>query len=124
MTLDLDVTQSDKSPWGNYDFGKPSLVAVASNGSEGAVLWGVGGHILIQMEEDGLTHLDDLGIHPPSAGVWVWEGKYVWFSGSWECPQDGSSEPEGKWRLPTATEWVAIQAGECPWDDNDWKLKV
>jgi hypothetical protein len=109
-------------PWGNYDFDKPSLVVVASNDETGAVLWGVGGHIRVEMEEAGLTHLDDLGIHPPSAGVWIWEGIYVWSPGSWESPQDGSSEPVGKWRKPTEAEWIAIQEGKCPWDDNDWKL--
>ena len=123
MTFGFNDTPREP-PWGDYDFSKPSLVVVASNGSEGVVLWGVGGHIRFEMEEAGFSHIDDLGLKPPSAGVLVWEGKYVWSPGSWEYPQDTSSEPEGTWRLPTETEWVAIWAGKCPWDDNDWKLKA
>jgi len=123
VDFDLSSIQKDPSgPWGNYDFDKLSLVAVAYNGNVGSVLWGVGGHIRSEMEEAGLSHLDDLGLHPPAPGVWIWEGRYVWYPGSYENPQDGSSETEGNWRAPTEVEWAAIKEGRCPWDDEEWKL--
>lgn len=116
---------SKPDPWGGYDFDKSSLAVIAVNDKDvGAVLWAVGGPLRFEIDEAGLTHLDDLGIFPPSAGVWVWEGKYVWHDGPYEYPKDGETTPEGTFRQPTDEEWSAIRAGRCPWDDEDWKLPV
>jgi formylglycine-generating enzyme required for sulfatase activity len=50
------------------------------------------------------------------------EGKFRWFSSSWEYPSEQDSEAAGEYRRPTEAEWEAIKRGECPWDDNEWKL--
>jgi len=119
----LDREEGTSPPWGGYDFSKNSLAVVAANDKEdGAVVWVVGGHLRMEMEEAGLTSLEDLGIGPPSAGIWIWEGRYVWRRGGWEHPEDGEMDPVGTHRLPTEEEWAAIKKGECPWDDKDWKL--
>ncbi len=111
------------TPWNNYDFDKPSLAVVAINEKEaGAVLYTVGGHIRMEMEEAGLSHLDDLGLYPPKPGIWIWEGITIWYPGSYEYPTDGEMEFSGKWRLPTNEEWEKIKEGKCPWNDNEWKL--
>lgn len=117
----LDDAKDKGEPWGGYDFDKPSK-AVIVFGDTGAVVWTVGGHVRMQMEEAGLTTLDELDLDPPGPGVWVWEGKHRWSPGPWEYPQDGDVELIGKFRLPTKSEWEALLRGECPWDDALWKL--
>ncbi len=120
----LSIAMEESPPWGGYDFEKPSLAVVTTNDrDEGILLWYVGGHIAMEVKEAGLSHLDDLGLHPPEAGVWIWEGRYIWSSGSYEYPMDGSSDPVGNWRKPTEEEWQTIKDGDCPWDDEEWKLE-
>lgn len=110
--------------WNNYDFSKKSLAVIASNEKgEGVVLWSVGGHIKMEMEECGLRYIQDLGISPPASGIYVWEGKYIWSPGSYEHPEDGEMNPVGTFRLPTEEEWVNIKLNECPWNDSEWKLR-
>jgi hypothetical protein len=108
--------------WNGYDFGKSSLAVVAANkGKDGVVVWVVGGHLRMEMEEHGLSGLSELGLDDvPSAGIWVWEGKYEWSPGYFV--DDGMSIPVGTWRAPTPGEWAAIMAGRCPWNDEDWRL--
>lgn len=119
----LDLFKDKSPPWGGYNFSKKSLVAIACGANDnGAVLWAVGGHIRMELEEAGLTSLEDLGITPPSAGVWVWEGRYAWVPGGFECPEDGSMDPVGTHRAPTEEEWSCIRKGQCPWDDSEWLL--
>lgn len=116
---DLLETAPKGEPWGGYDFNKPSLAVIADGGTphrSGCVLWTVGAHVRMEMEEGGLSALDDLGLEAPDVGIWIWEGKYSWDS-------DGYSEPRGKFRRPTEEEWQAIREGRCPWNDEDWKLK-
>ncbi len=126
--LKLDGTVWEESskpqPWGNYDFSKPSLAVVASDGQgEGAVLWTVGAHLNLEMEEIGLYRLDELGLDNAPLGISVWEGKGVWSRGPWEHPQDGDMELVGEFRDPTKLEWAFIKDNECPWNDEEWKLK-
>lgn len=108
-------------PWGGYDFSKKSMAVIASNeNGDGAVVWSVGPHILMEQEETGLRSLDELGLVPDAAGIWIWEGKGVWQDGPWEHPQDGELILEGEFRVPTDEEWNAIRRNECPWNDDDW----
>ncbi len=113
-------------PWGGYDFEKPTLAVIASadgnEGSvgEGAVLWSVGPHIRMEEEEVGLHTLEELGLQPESGGIWIWEGRGVWYDGPYEYPQDGENVLEGTFRRPTDEEWEAIRRSECPWNDDDW----
>lgn len=98
-----------------------SFAVVACNGSGvGVVLWTGGPHVAFEISQ-GSAKLDDLGLDDAPAGISVWEGKYLWHPGSYEYPQDGATEPNGRFRSPTLEEWEAIKAGECPWDDEDWR---
>lgn len=81
----------------------------------GIVLWYTD-HSRISMEIDAMSRrLDDLGLDDAPEGISIWEGDYVWCPGSYECPQDGYSEPVGKFRTPTEDEWKAIREGRSPW---------
>ncbi len=109
--------------WGGYDFSKPSLaVVVVNDACEGAVFWPVGGHLLYEILEAGISSLEELGLEPPEPGIWVWEGKYIWEDGPYECPLEGEMAPSGKFRKPTNEEWEAIKDGRSPWKDDDWLL--
>lgn len=119
-----------ESPWEGYDFSKPSQAVVAADAKgKGAVLWSVGGHIRMELEEAGLSDLDDLGLEPPDelgAGVWIWVGTYSWVPGyveGYEAPGEGYMDCKGEFRRPTDDEWAAIKDGRCPWDNEDWKIK-
>lgn len=81
------------------------------------MLWTVGAYLRFEMEEAGLCRLGELGLDDAPRGISIWEGKYVWQSGGWECPQDGSMHPKGTFRAPTDEEWAAIREGRCPWDE-------
>jgi len=107
----------------NYDYSKNSMAVVASDGNgNGAVLWYVGGHINNEIEEVGLHHLGDLGLDGADCGIWVWEGKYLWYPGSYEYPEDGDMDCVGDFRPPTQEEWTCIMQGRCPWNEDDWLL--
>jgi hypothetical protein len=99
---------------------KPSKAVVAVDAAgKGAVLWCVGIDIPILKDCcDGSP--EELGLLPPSAGIWVWEGTSVFHPGGFECPQDGELEAHGDCRPPTDEEWAAIRKGECPWDFREW----
>lgn len=79
------------------------------------VLWHHGEQIDSEVAALG-RHTYDLGLDDAPAGVTVWEGRYVWHPGSYECPNDGDSEAVGKFRAPTDDEWAAIRAGRNPWE--------
>lgn len=117
----IDLNVNDPSPSG-YNFNKPSLAVIVSNGNNGMVIWWVGGHLWAEVVEAGLFHTTDLGLEEPSAGVWIWEGVYKVGRGSYEHPYDVDTWPEGKWRKPTDEEWLAIKEGRNPWDDKDWMV--
>jgi hypothetical protein len=98
----------------------PSKAVVAADDDEhGVILWDVGTHVPILREGCGRA-AEDLGLLPPSAGIWVWEGETRWIPGGFECPQDGEIEADGNFRPPTDEEWAAIRKGECPWDFREW----
>ena len=95
---------------------EPSRAIVASGlGGEAVVLWYTGAHLSCEIEEHGLKSVADLGLEGGPDGLSVWEGKYVWHPGSWECPQDGDSEAKGSFRALTAEEWEAVRTGRSPW---------
>ncbi len=76
----LPLEGSKPQPWGNYDFSKPALAVVASDGrGNGAVLWTVGAHLNLEIEEMGLHRLDELWLDDAPLGISVWEGKGIWF---------------------------------------------
>jgi hypothetical protein len=119
----LMLDDAKGEPWCGYNFDKPSLaVIVVGENAYGTVVWTVGGHVRLEMEESGLVTIEELGLDPPGPGVWVWEGTHLWSPGPWEYPQDGDVELIGKFRLPTKSEWEALLRGECPWDDAEWKV--
>lgn len=116
-------TSIETETWGNYNFEKPSVAIVAAGISNGLVVIATAGpHVRMEMEEYGLCANDILPF--PEIGIWIWEGIGVWYSGPYEDPTSGETRLEGKYREPTLQEWEAIRKGECPWDDEEWKLKV
>ena len=115
--------KAETQTWNNYDFDKPSLAAIAYGVCDGVcVLWTVGAHINMELIEYGLR-IEELLDVPDAPGIWIWEGIGIWYPGPYEYPTDGEIVLEGKYREPTVEEWDKIQRGECPWDDNAWKLK-
>lgn len=114
----------EEQTWGGYDFSKPSRAVIATDGKwHGSLIWAVGGHLRMEMDECGNRRLEDLGLDEElEAGIWIWEGKYFYDGGTYECSDDGAMVPEGTFRRPTEAEWEKIQRHECPWNDEDWKL--
>lgn len=119
----IEKVNAFSATWGNYDFDKDSLaVVVLGEFDKMCVLWTAGPHVRMEIEEAGVF-ADEVLPAPDEEGVWVWEGRGIWYPGSYECPDDGSIELEGKYRKPTDEEWQAIREGCCPWNDEEWKLK-
>jgi len=119
----IEPTGKTPDTWGGYDFSKNSLAVVASGfPNELCVLWMAGPHVRMELEEYGLS-AEDILPDPDSEGIWIWEGHGVWHPGPYECPEDGETELVGAYRQPTEEEWKAIQKGECPWNNEEWKLK-
>lgn len=101
-----------------YDFSKPSRAVIASLDSREVVLWYVGGHLAIQIDDEGTLDPFDLGLYSCPDGISIWEGAYDYHPGT----RFRVGDPKGSFRAPTAEEWDAIHKAECPWDDNDWLL--
>jgi len=102
---------------------RPSRAVIVNGvaGTEGWILWHVGGGIYWSIEEAGSNHLDDNGLDDAPDGISIWEGdmhgSYDHMSGEY------GSALEGEFRDPTAEEWAAIMQQECPWDPNEWIKK-
>jgi hypothetical protein len=106
--IELDAVR-DEAKWA-------SKAVVACNGSgRGAVLWFVGESMRNEIEEAGLSELEDLGFDDAPRGISIWEGTYIWSRGPYEHPEDGDMAPSGSFREPTREEWEAIRANTCPW---------
>lgn len=105
------------------DWDKDSLAVIASDGDGGWVMFCVGAHLDTEIDNIGTRDAEELGILPPGAGIWIWSGKYV--GGGVRSLEGDYSDPElkGTRRAPTDTEWIAIRAGQCPWDPDEWLLK-
>lgn len=117
LTPLVDEERCDEcTGWGAYDWSKPSLAVVVSNGTKISVPWTVGVHVQFDLVEHGL-YFEDLGLDPPDAGIWIWEGKTV-AEQSYEGEHDAYLD--GTFRAPTDEEWAAIKRGVCPWDDSLW----
>jgi len=121
--LPIEDPQSEKSHrwgYGQFDLGKPSLVviAVAPTG-ETLILEYVGCDITMMIEEHGLAAEElDLGHEEP--GIWLWEGTYHWYPGSYEYPDDGDGMLKGIYRRPTLEELQALAEGKRLWVAKDW----
>lgn len=115
----FDFSKTEKAePFGGYDFSKPSRAVIAAGPLQSALLWRVGGWLAMEVEAVG-ENAKDLGLDDRTVpGIWVWEGKYDVLN------HQGDTQPEGKWRAPTKVEWMAIKMGQCPWNDEDWKLPI
>jgi len=117
LKIETELDQNSKDlPWGGYDFYKGSKAVICKGeGDVGAVLWTVGPHVRMEIEEACIYRTDDLGLDPPSKGIWIWEGGAYY-------DNEGTPDFSGVFRLPNTEEWAAIMVNECPWDDKDWKL--
>jgi len=90
--------------------------AVIANGrGYGCVLWFSGDQLYFEIDGMG-GHLSDLALDDAPEGISVWEGRYVWYPGSYEHPTDGWSEPVGVFRDPTPEEWAQITKNQSPWN--------
>lgn len=96
-----------------------SRAVVANRNGHGCVLFYRGDSITIEIEECCLHHLGDLGLDDAPDGISIWEGAYIWHSGGYEYPQDGSTEPSGKFRSLTEWEWGCVKCGQSPFDPPD-----
>lgn len=103
--------------WRGYNFERPSFAVIASgeHDSMGCVLWTAGPHVRLYVEEYGFK-FDELGLDPPEQGIWIWEGTI-------DASSEAAVKPlKGTWRYPTPAETRSINAGQCPWNDAEWKL--
>ncbi len=106
---------------------KPSRAVVACDGSgNGVVIWYVGGHLAMEIEEGACSRsIDSLGLDHAPEGISIWEGIYHWTKG--EDTVNGYFEPEpfavGKFREPTQEEWIEITGGCAPWNEAEWRLR-
>lgn len=96
---------------------QPSRAVIANHDNcTGLVLWHTADSYLDhEIDQLGSRRLDDLGLDDAPHGISIWEGTYVWQPGGYECPEDGMSMPDGRFRSPTDDEWVAIRDGRNPW---------
>ena len=104
---------SDDERWDGYPksaWDRDSLAVIASDGKgNGAVLFAAGPYVRMEVEETGLSTLEDLGLGDAPLGVSVWVGRYH-YNGL-----DGDSlEVRGRFREPSYLEWGAIKRGKCP----------
>jgi len=123
MIIKPTGTSLSKRLYENYSartYEENSKAVLASDGYDGIVLFTVGFSLKHEMQETGVRSLSDLGLDDAPIGISVWEGKYLWTPGGYECPQDGSTHPVGKFRVPSKKEWKAIQKNVCPWDEKDY----
>ena len=123
--FELDSIKIDRSKewgFGEYDLDKLSVALVVSIGEYAIVLEYAGRDITMEITETGLGYEADLlGLIPESDGLWIWEGTYTWHDGPFECPQDGTMEPNGKFRRLTIEEMELIAYGARLWDQSEWK---
>jgi hypothetical protein len=126
-------TESDgETAWQGYDFNKDSLAIIFCHSCkkeeierkcEGPVMFCVGGHIKYEIEEVGFNDIYDLGLNPPSEGIWVWEGKFKTYECNYYCdPTEYDFFPVGKFRKPTEEELKMVVDGKCPWNDDEWRI--
>jgi hypothetical protein len=121
-----DDGPDDDIGWGGYHksaWKKNSIALIACDGGgHGVVLWTVGPHLAMEMEEGGLTQLCDLGLDDAPQGISVWEGRVRYHrSTSWESGHtESEAETEGTFRPPTPAEWLVIAQNQCPWSPADW----
>lgn len=126
-SLQHSLATASTEPWGRFpaEAWKRSSKAVVANGYGshcGAILWTAGPHIRMELEETGLSSLEDLGLDDAPHGISIWEGSYHYSTDrSWEgIDEGGSAEPRGSFRVPTEAEWLSIKLGKCPWSDLEW----
>lgn len=122
--FDPDMDEEYDVPYQDMDRDKPSLAVIACDGSgQGCVLYTAGPHLQLEIYENNLRALDELGLDDAPAGISIWEGKILYFKSGSPLEPDCGFEPDvkGAFREPTEEEWTAIRAKRCPWDDEDWR---
>lgn len=110
--------------WRKLDWKKPSK-AVIANGpfGTGCVLWTVGPHVHSIIDEAGTDDLFNIDLGDAPRGISIWEGGIK--SVHHNTPDANEHEwwLEGGFREPTPEEWESIRKGECPWNEDDWKVQ-
>lgn len=109
--------RDDHDGWNRYDWKKPSLAIVVSDGHKTAVPWYVGPHVAFDLREHGLD-FDDLGLDAPP-GIHVWEGVTKGGQRTYEGDYE-DTYLDGEFRDLTDDEWQAVREGRCPWNDDEW----
>lgn len=103
----------------NEEWATPSLAVVACRGGHGVVLWyGGGPSLAFEIEEAGVTCLDDLALDDAPEGISIWTGRYVTKGGPsipGFCDDSIETTPKGSFRQPDANEWHDIRMGRNPW---------
>jgi hypothetical protein len=99
-----------------HDFKAVVARGVAPRDS-GSLVCFVGQILQSDVDDAGLSCIDDLNIPAPPPGMIlsVYEGKDHWHDGSYEHPDDGEWSREGTYRELTPAEWSAVMAGRNPW---------
>lgn len=105
---------------GAWDFDKPSRAVIASDGTDGVVLWWVGGD-LWAVFESGVRSLEELGLDDAPHGLSVWEGHYVNTVGG-DPESSPDVEPKGTFRDLDDDEAAAVLERRNPWDPAEWKM--
>lgn len=99
-----------------------SYALIAQGARSGTVLQYRGPDISNEIEEVGLSELDDLGLDDAPEGMSVWTGRYAYIPGyvdGVEAPGEGQTEPRGTYRRLTRDEWFMLMEGMPLWPSDD-----
>jgi len=112
-------TWEPPSEWDYTKDGKvwKSAAVVVSDGTDrNLLLHAYGPAIDWHIDQVG-SSCQELGLHAPGPGIWVWEGSMGAIRhDSPITGEDWDYEVQGDWRVPTPEEWELVEDGECPWD--------
>lgn len=118
VSAQLVPAKDEIGGWNDYDWSKPSLAVIASDGNGyGCVIFTVGAHVEFELKEGGLRDLGDLGLDDAPRGISIWEGKT---ESHRDYEGDVDTWLKGTFREPTEQEWASISRGGCPWDWRAW----
>jgi hypothetical protein len=117
------------APWDYTKDGKvwKSCAVIVSDGNyRDLLLHACGPSIDWHIEQYGWS-CEELDMHAPEPGIWVWEGSMGCVRvTSPDYGEDWEFEVNGDFRRPTDEEWEKIQDQECPWDKGNlpkWEKK-
>jgi hypothetical protein len=97
---------------------KDDMAVIANHEGTGIVLWFYGRGITADIGDIGSRETSNLRLDDGPNGINIWEGKFEWHPGNYECPEDGHYEPNGVFRPPTKLEWDSIKVGKSPWGED------